>query len=168
MLTDKEYTERYMDGLARRGVRNVPESQALKDRALWPHLAPADAAAQRADEMWENDLDDENIEPVAQPGPTPPTPGPATAPAVPPVNPQGAPAPRAARQKPILAVVRVETYEVNGKTFTDAIEAVKFAYLTAMEEALGVPLDIDVLAASAVRIQELTADYLTRTRKDDD
>lgn len=167
MTDDRTYVALYMEGLSKRGVRNVPESQALKDRNEWPHLAPADAAAQRADLLWENDLEDDAPvpEPVAQPAPTT-DPTPAT-PAVSPVAVERTQTPRTERKKPVLAIVRVETYEVKGKTFTDAIEAVKYAYVTAMEEALGVLLDIDVLATNAVRVQELTADFINRTRKDD-
>lgn len=163
MLDDKTYVARYMEALAKRGVIDVKDSQALKDRAAWPHLAPADAAAQRSDIIWGGDLEEEST--VEQVADIPPEPIVAVAPAenAPPVA--AKPAENKSRRS-ALSVVPVTTYEVRGKTFTDAVEAVKYAYVTAMEEVLGVLLDIDVLAANAGRVQELTADFITRTRKD--
>lgn len=160
---DQEYVVRYMAALHKRGIRNVPESQALKDRVLWPELAPADAAAERSDLQWEDPVEPEQSAPVAE---TPISPPAEKAPVISAPVAEKVPAP-SRRQTPTLRIASTTTYEVGNRSFTDVGAAVLHAYTLEMEAAVGTLLDPEVLRANAQRILDLTADFIHRTKKDD-
>jgi hypothetical protein len=180
-LTDAEFTRIYTETLLlKHGVEGVDPKMALIDRAAFPGLSPQAVAAERSQLHW-NDLMDadeakgavttvetaddamasivasapaaaENAAPItAKPAENKPTP---------------ASAPARRRPAAVLPVVPTTQYHVGDQLFTDIGEAVLYAYAMEMEKATGMPMDMDVLKASAQRILDLTADYINRTRED--
>lgn len=177
-----EWTTRYLAELKKRGVavEAIPRSLAQQDRGAHPGKSPEEVAEIRSNLMWEASSDPEatslvrkpeDAQPSSQAVYIPPATASATQPTTAPV-----PAPKPVAQAPapvvassglpsVLPVNTVVQYEVDGHTFTKLREAVDFAYTRAVEEALGVMIETDVLCANAERIQELTADYLNRIKE---
>ncbi len=187
-LTNEQYTALYLEALKKKGVLTVPAAQALKDREAWPELSANDAGFKRAELQWDAAIDateppvaqvsdavphqrtKAEVDALAQAGRISDNGDVIPAKRAEAVGPKkvGDPIDATAPQRSVVptrqfSVMDVKTatqYVVGSRTFTEKQDALDYAFVTMMEEVLGVPLDIDVLKENAELIHALTGDYL--------